>query len=174
MNQRVKWNIHKFNNFLGKPQAVIITLFILFLYFAYGNAQFQRTNRVLLEQTKSASQNTQTIVSKQDQTLAAIKQLTLDNKLSSKQLGDTIICMLKIPVADRTDDTATQCRQEVQAEDTAANSGSISGTQTGQSSSAATPITSAETPPTTTTPVSVDKVLPNCAVDILFLHIGCN
>lgn len=142
MRTRAKRVIHRFNIFLSRPIVVIFTLLILFAYFAYGNAQFQKDNRVLLT-------NTFSIVAKQDQTLDAIKSLSLDNKLSSKQLGDTIICMLLVPVSERTPDTQESCRKEAIARTPASASSGSTPSQ---------PVTN--TPKSTSTPQQTNTATP--------------
>lgn len=81
---------------------LIFTAIVLFGVVSIG---FQRDNQKLLL-------NQSVTIDKQNQTLEAIKALSVDNKLTSKQLGDTIICMLLVPVSQRTPDTQAQCREQ--------------------------------------------------------------
>lgn len=185
MNEKTKWRLHKINKFLDSPKAIIATLVILFVYFVYSNHQYQANYRQLLVEAKNAAQTTQTIVSKQDKTLAAIKQLAIDNRLLSDQKTNIIICMLQVPVNDRTTDIVTSCRKQVIEGQGADNSSgptvqtSPSGTvqsptnsSSSQSSQSVTP-TPNPSPTGGTTPARVDPVLPNCKIDILGIHLGC-
>lgn len=61
---------------------------------------------------EQAAKDAKLTVAKQDLTLDAIKTLSLDNRITSKQLGNTIICMLQVPIAQRTTDLAEQCRMQ--------------------------------------------------------------
>lgn len=102
----VLWLGDTFNRNVG----FILILTVIFFGFAILN--LQQDNQKLLKDTQATVKNTETIVQKQDETLDAIAQLAVDNKLTSKQLGDTIICMLLIPVGQRTTDTQEQCRTQ--------------------------------------------------------------
>lgn len=62
MEQRTKRIIHNTNQFLNRPITVIIVLLILFGYFAYGNAQFQKDNRTIINQTNKSAANSEIIV----------------------------------------------------------------------------------------------------------------
>lgn len=73
---------------------------------------FINFNAKVVEQTKT----TQNIVKSQNQILDAIKQLALDNKITSEQKANLIICMLQVPVAQRTTDTVENCRKQVEGQ----------------------------------------------------------
>ena len=101
--------IHKIGNWLDQliPYfsfiGIIIALFVAFA--VYG----------ISKDTNATAKNTQIVLTKQDQTLDAIKQLSVENKLTSKQLGDTIICMLLVPVGQRTTETQSNCEKQAVA-----------------------------------------------------------
>lgn len=78
---------------------------------------FINFNKRVADNAKAAKDTTavtQQIIKNQDKTLQAIKDLATDNKLTSKQLGDTIICMLQVPIAQRTTDVQEKCRKQAQ------------------------------------------------------------
>lgn len=102
--------MYKITHWLNRNTGYL--LMVVIIVFGFATLGFQKDNRKLLQDTKHISEDTQAIVAKQDQTLVAIKDLSLDNKLTSKQLGDTIICMLLVPVGQRTTQTQDNCRQE--------------------------------------------------------------
>lgn len=110
MNNSTKIKIHRFTLFLREVMPIMILAMLVF--FGAAIIGFQQDNRRILKDTEVAVKNTETIVSKQDETLDAIKQLALDSKLTSKQLGDTIICMLLVPFSQRTAGTQDNCRAE--------------------------------------------------------------
>lgn len=64
---------------------------------------------------KEAANATRQIVAKQDETLNAIRTLALDNKLLSEQKTNIIICMLQVPISERTTDTVTNCRKQAES-----------------------------------------------------------
>lgn len=109
MNRAAKHKVHRF--YILLREAMPILIFLMLIFFGAAIIGFMKDNQRLLQDTKHITEDTQTIVSKQDETLVAIKDLSLDNKLTSKQLGDTIICMLLVPVNQRTTETQDQCRQ---------------------------------------------------------------
>jgi hypothetical protein len=112
MKRYIQRFIFHANRILNKPMTIVLVLVFLFIYFAIGNVQFQKDNRQLIEATKRSANNTEKIVTKQDETLQAIKDLATDNKLTAQQLGDTIICMLQVPVSQRTPNTKEDCQKK--------------------------------------------------------------
>lgn len=106
----VKYFVHRF--YIPVKEAMPIMILGMLIFFGAAILDFQRDNQRLLEDTGATVKNTEVIVEKQDETLDAIKQLSLDNKLTSKQLGDTIICMLLVPVSNRTTQTQQYCREQ--------------------------------------------------------------
>ncbi len=71
---------------------------------------FINFNTKVAEQTK----NTRDIVKSQNQILEAIKQQAIDNKLTSEQKTNIIICMLQVPVNERTPDVLVNCRKNAE------------------------------------------------------------
>lgn len=109
MNMKTKLRIHRFYKFLKEAMPVMI--FLMLIFFGAAIIGFQKDNRALLQDTKS-------IVSKQDLTLSAIEALARDTKIESKQKTDIIICMLQIPVSERTTETVANCRKSVEERST--------------------------------------------------------
>lgn len=63
-------------------------------------------------QAVATGRSTNEIVKKQTQTLSAIEQTARDAKLTAEQQTTIIICMLQVPIADRTTDVQQRCRRE--------------------------------------------------------------
>lgn len=82
------------------------------VFFGIAIVNFQRDNLQILRDTRSAVENTETIVSKQDETLEAIKKTATDNKLLSDEKTNIIICMLQVPVELRTTNTVEDCEKQ--------------------------------------------------------------
>lgn len=188
MKQQSKRLIHNTNQFLNKPIAVIIVLLLLFVYFAWGNHQFQAQNRTLLLNTNKTTQNTNDIVHGQTDILNAIKKLANDTKLDSNEKTNIIICMLQVPVAMRTNDLQNQCRKQVESQLTNQISGPIFSGSSSKSNNTSTPsvLTSPRGESNTPTPVSQNPTTPstpvpatprkllNCDIDLPGLHLGCS
>lgn len=114
-----KYFVHRF--YIIVKEAMPIMILGMLIFFGAAIVDFQGDNQRLLEGINSTVKNTEVIVEKQDETLDAIRQLSLDNKLTSKQLGDTIICMLLIPVNQRTTNTQEVCREQAVNQTPASN-----------------------------------------------------
>lgn len=91
-----------------------------------------------------------------------------------------IICMLKVPVAQRTDDYAKNCQKTSQVTDPAVDSAFSDDTTT--TTTTTTPTTSPSATATTTAPISAPTPSPvanpvtvplNCKIDLLGIHLGC-
>lgn len=142
MNQRTKIKIHKFYIFLKEAMPVMI--FLMLIFFGAAIIGFMKDNKVLLQDTKN-------IVAKQDETLKAIEELTKDIKIESNQKTDIIICMLQVPIAQRTADTITDCKNSVLPENQRQTTQQTSPTQeqpsqTQQSSQQVQPEQSSQSP----------------------------
>lgn len=105
MKYTIKRAIHNTNSILDKPITIIVVLLILFAYFAYGNFQFQKNNQNILLGIAS-------IQKKQDQSLQAIKDVTTDTRLTAERQTAIIICMLQVPIEQRTPNLLENCRQK--------------------------------------------------------------
>lgn len=114
MKARIKRYIHNTNAFLERPIAVILIIALLFFYFAIGNIRFERENHKLIVSTNATTQNTNDIVHGQTDILNAIKKLANDTKLDSNEKTNIIICMLQVPIAERTADLQEKCRISVE------------------------------------------------------------
>lgn len=110
---KTKHGFHKAYLFL-QDLIPIITIGVL-IFFGVALIGLQKDNQRILEGMNNTVQNTERIAIKQDETLKAIQELALDNKLTSKRLGDAIICMLKTPFEQRTADRLKDCRAEAMA-----------------------------------------------------------
>lgn len=114
MKDQHKLAIHRLNGLLNSPKAVIVVLILLFIFFAQGNVKFEKENQQLLKSTNQTTQNTNNIVKGQTDILNAIKKLANDTKLDSNEKTNIIICMLQVPVAQRTTDLQEKCRKQVE------------------------------------------------------------
>jgi hypothetical protein len=86
------------------------------------------------------------VVAGQSSILQAIQKVTTDTNLTAQQQTDTIICMLQVPISQRTTDTKNQCRDNA----TSATIGSASQTPGSVSNKAQTPASSSSKPTSAT------------------------
>lgn len=93
-----------FNFLIAVGVFILIIMFINFNSIVADNAK----------DTKDISANTNKTVKSQGDILDAIQKLAIDNKTTSDQKTDIIICMLQVPVSQRTTDTVNQCKQQVE------------------------------------------------------------
>lgn len=126
---RILPGIRDFVVYMGMP--------ILLLMFMHFNIE-------VAKQTKA----TNSIVASQTKILNAIRAATDDNKLTAEQKSNLIICMLQVPVEQRSDDVLQGCRKQAETTLVASASGN---TSQNQSSSVGTNPSSQPTPATTTT-----------------------
>lgn len=68
-----------------------------------------------MQANRHIAENTNNIVQSQSQILSAIKDLAADTKLTAEKKTNIIICMLQVPQSQRTTDTITGCRAQVEA-----------------------------------------------------------
>lgn len=85
----------------------IAVLLILFIHFNTKVAENAKAARDTADSTKQ-------IVSSQSDILNAIKKLATDDKITSEQKTNLIICMLQVPVDQRTTDLQAQCRKQIE------------------------------------------------------------
>lgn len=94
MIHSVRHHIHRLAEFLTR--ATPIMLIMVFVFFAYQTAGFQRDNRTILNDTKATVKNTEHISENThkiiDDLQAAVKDLQADNARQT----DLIICVLAI------------------------------------------------------------------------------
>lgn len=86
-------------------------------------------------ETKMLTIQTADLVKSQDSILSAIKQVTEDTKLTAAQQTSIIICMLQVPVEERTTDLQSQCRKAATSASPSSNGGTSSGSNSNGSSS---------------------------------------
>lgn len=155
---RIKLGLVRFNAFMNRNTGWLIAFAIVF--FGVANFGFQHDNRTLLEGISNVQKT-------QDQTLQAIKNVTIDTRLTAAQQTKIIICMLQVPIAERTPDTEKACRKQ-----TAANSPTGSGSMATPDSASSSATPSSSTTPAESNTTTPTQTTPNCQVDVLFIHLG--
>lgn len=75
-----------------------------------------------MQASRQIAENTNNIVHSQSQILSAIRDLATDTKLTAEKKTNIIICMLQVPQPERTTDTITGCRAQVEAGSSAQSS----------------------------------------------------
>lgn len=90
---------------------------IVILIFVSGWAAWQSYSKTAegVEIAKANTTDIKNILASQTDLLNAIRQVTIDNNLTAKQQTDIIICMLQVPVEQRTTDLKENCRKQVEA-----------------------------------------------------------
>lgn len=106
MRYLLKKTVFHGDKIIRYPLFTIGILVFLFIYFAIGNAHFQSTNRDILNGIAGVQK-------KQDETLQAIKDITIDSRLTAEEQTKIILCMLQVPISERTPDVERNCRKEV-------------------------------------------------------------
>jgi hypothetical protein len=102
------WIAHNIFSILDVVKFLgILILVLMFIRFSVTVADNTRT-------AKENTATTQRIVKSQGDILEAIKQLALDGKVTSEQKTNIIICMLLVPVENRSTDVVTGCRNQVE------------------------------------------------------------
>lgn len=94
---------------------IIIAAIVFFGLLSLGN---QKDNQQILEQTNAVTKATNDIVDGQTTILNAIERVARDSKLTTETQTKTIICMLQVPVEQRTTDFETRCRKNAMTNDT--------------------------------------------------------
>lgn len=168
MKEKIKHRIHQFNTFLNKPIAVIIVLLVLFAYFAYGNAQFSKDNRTLIENTKQS-------VDLGNKTITNLQQGILDLLASNDRQTRYLGCLLAIQ--GRNDIVVSQDVQ-AQCEKMSNNLGlgDVTKPTTNEQSKKSQDTNNPSTSVTPSNPSKPDEPSPkllNCKVDFFNFHIGC-
>lgn len=102
----------------------VLLVLILVLMFIGFNKEVAKQTAV----TQKIAENTNKVVNSQGDILNAIKKVTEDTHTTAADQTSIIICMLQVPVYQRTIDLQSQCRKAVAA------SISGSGSQTAQNS----------------------------------------
>jgi hypothetical protein len=90
---------------------------IVLLVLISGWAAWQSYSKTAegVEIAKANTTDIKNILASQTDLLNAIRQVTIDNNLTAKQQTDIIICMLQVPVEQRTTDLKENCRKQVEA-----------------------------------------------------------
>lgn len=91
--------------------SVVGWIAIVFVIIDFSDRVSENTS-----QTKATADSTNRIVQSQNDILNAIKQLATDTKITSEEKTSIIICMLQVPVAERTPDIEAGCRDKAQAQ----------------------------------------------------------
>lgn len=125
---------------LSVVKEVVIYLGIPILIMMAINANTQA-----IQQGKTTNQ----LIKGQNQILSSIKAVTKDTNLTAAQQTKIIICMLQVPVAQRTTDTETNCRTQANA---AVSSVGIPVETPASSSDNNVVVSSPQSAPTTPTP----------------------
>lgn len=128
---------------------------------------------------------TKEIVQSQSNILNAIRQVTSDTNVTAQQQTAIIICMLQVPLQNRTTDVLKDCRAaSVSSSATGSNAQSISGSASSSSRSSSTnstanePTAQSDIPPTEQSSTGVLEFLQpvinsvNRAINTLTLHQG--
>lgn len=139
MKHDMKVRIHRLNQALNKPISIILVLLLLFAFFAAQNAQFQKDNRTIIEQTQISAENTNTIVGQLKKVLCedipasqcnlskAVAELKEDNRVKN----NIIICMLQVPQPQRVP-VEENCRKQAETTSTSSAASSNKATSTPQ------------------------------------------
>lgn len=85
-------------------------LFVLLLMFISFNSRIAKQT----ESTNEIAKSTNQVVKGQGDILKAIKQVTEDTRITADQQTAIIICMLQVPIDQRTTDLQSKCRTQYQ------------------------------------------------------------
>jgi hypothetical protein len=131
-------------------------ILVLLLMFVQFNARIAMQS----EETQKLTESTNKVVKSQADILTAIKQVTDDTRITAVQQTAIIICMLQVPIDERTTDLQTQCRERAMAAD--ADSGSGTGRNSIGTSDPSSQITPNSATPQrdTSQPAKVDEEPP--------------
>lgn len=121
-----------------------VLVFIMLIMFINFNAQVAHQT----DNTQKLAESTNRVVKNQGDILKAIKQVTEDTKITANEQTSIIICMLQVPIEQRTTDLQTECRKQVVK--------TAPASKTTASTSTPTPVAPQATPKTVT-PVKTKK-----------------
>jgi hypothetical protein len=139
------------------PYILLVMLFLLLVQSYFNSKQAAETTK----QTKQTSQTTAALIKSQQKILDAIKESTENNQQISEHQANIIICMLQVPVAQRTTDLQQQCRAEVEAGDkTSTVTPSQNSTPSASNSTPSNSITGNSTAAPASNPPSSDNPAP--------------
>lgn len=85
--------------------------FVLILVLVLMFIQFNSTAVRQAEETKKIAGSTNDIVKSQEDILTAIKQVTEDTRVTAQEQTSIIICMLQVPIGERSTDLQAKCRK---------------------------------------------------------------
>lgn len=91
---------------LNRNTGFLILLAIVF--FGFSIIGFQKDNRQLLYNTKQSVDKSNTIIKNLQ---SAVVELKADNQVKA----NTIICMLQVPISQRTPDIKAKCRAQAES-----------------------------------------------------------
>lgn len=155
--------------------------FLLYgVVFFLGLNQLTQTRRVAAN-TAELVNNTNQLIKSQGEVLDAIKGVTNDTKITAEQQTTIIICMLQVPVSQRTTNLQQECRDSAlvtESTSTSSNSSRSAQDSSGRSGQPNNSSSSSNPTPNTAPPQSPQQPpmtipTPNCKVDILFIHLAC-
>lgn len=130
--------------FAGLNVVKFILVLLMVLMFINLNAEVARQSR----STESIARSTNQVVKSQEDILNAIKQVTDDTRITAEQQTTIIICMLQVPLAERSTDLENKCFKQVR--DAAADSAA----ERKQNSTGSAPASSSNTTPVAPVPQS--------------------
>lgn len=133
-----------------------------------------------VQAARTTANSTNKIVKSQNDILNAIKKLAEDNKRTSEQKTDIIICMLQVPVNQRTTNTVEGCRKQVDEgtfPSSAANSSASGNTSNKASNQPDNQSSNGSSNNSTTPSNSSQHNNPqgplNCKFDFFRIHLAC-
>lgn len=118
---------------INREKTILILEVVKFLLILVLVFMFMSFNRQVAQQTadtKAIAEGTNRVVKSQGDILNAIKQVTDDTKITAAEQTTIIICMLQVPIGQRTTDLQSQCRDQATSS-ASGNGGGINRSSTG-------------------------------------------
>lgn len=173
----IRRQIHGLAEFLTKSSVFILLAGMAF--FAYQNAGFQRDNGIILHNTQQTVDNLKKLLCEEGMPPEQCAIVNAVEDLKADNARQTLIIQCLLVVHGETQFVTDEAAQACQVIQDQAFSGTISGESSNPPVSPTNPPTHSHEDDQSTdgsnddTGVNVDKVLPDCRLDILFVHIGC-